>query len=63
MKTPSPVILWKTDAITCACLHHAPDQIEVFLVVAGVVIQTEVFSDPDAATKYSLAKMRAYNAV
>jgi hypothetical protein len=58
---PSAVVLWTRDPISCTCVSLAPDRFEVRLVVSGVVIQCERFSDPDAASEFAVGKMRAYN--
>lgn len=57
---PSAVVLWKHDALTCTCLTHAPDRVEVRLVVTGVVIQREFFADTESASQFAIKKMHAY---
>jgi hypothetical protein len=56
------VVLWTKGPIVCTCLNTRPDYIEVLLVVDDVQIQREQFSDPDAAARFALRKMHAYNA-
>lgn len=58
---PSAIVLWTREAITCTCLILAADRFEVRLVVSGVVIQREFFTNPDAASEFALGKMHAYN--
>jgi hypothetical protein len=62
MLGPSPVVLWKTDTISCICLSHTPNRVEVRLSVKDVVIQRELFTDQETAAQFALDKMRAYNA-
>ena len=54
------IVLWKKDAMSCTCVTRAPDNIEVRLVVAGVVVHHEFFSDADAASRFAIDKMHAY---
>ena len=58
----SPVVLWKTETISCTCLTHSLEQVEVQLRAKGVVIQREFFSDPETASRFAFDKMHAYNA-
>jgi len=61
-ENPPPVLLWKTDTISCTCLRHTSERVEVRLIIKDVVIQREVFTDHEAATQFALDKMHAYNA-
>jgi hypothetical protein len=57
-----PVVLWKTEGITCTCQRKTADRVEVRLVVVGVIIQREFFDDIEDASQFALNKMNAYNA-
>jgi hypothetical protein len=66
--TPRPahlaeaVVLWRRDSMTCTCRTHSPDRIEIRLLVVGVVVHRQIFSDTDAASQFAIEKMRAYDA-
>jgi hypothetical protein len=55
-------VLWESGAITCICLVHAIDHIEIRLTVNGVVIDREVFSDAESASQHAIDQMHAYGA-
>jgi hypothetical protein len=56
------VVLWEHGSVSCACLHVAPDHIEVTLAVDGVVVQKQTFSDHNAASEFAIDKMHVYDA-
>jgi hypothetical protein len=60
--TLPPVVLWKSEALTCTCVTYAADRVEVRLIVAGVLIERASFSDIESASQFALDKMHAYNA-
>jgi hypothetical protein len=47
--------------MTCTCRTHSPDRIEIRLLVVGVVVHYQFFSDTDAASQFAIEKMRAYD--
>lgn len=57
-----PVVLWKTEAITCSCRRQSADRVEVRLIVGEVIIQRKFFDDVEDASQFALDKMHAYNA-
>ena len=59
----SPAVLWTHKAISCTCLQHASDKIEVRLVVAQVVVQREFFADADSAGQFVVDRMRVCKAI
>jgi hypothetical protein len=54
------VVLWRSGGMTCTCRTHSPDRVEIRLVVGGVVVHSQFFSDTDAASQFAIDKMRAY---
>ena len=55
------VVLWRRGGMTCTCRTHSPDRIEIRLVVVGMVVHCQSFSDTDAASQFAIEKMRAYD--
>ena len=55
------VVLWRRGGMTCTCRTHSPDRVEIRLVVVGVVVHSQCFSDTDAASQFAIDKMRAYD--
>ena len=55
------VVLWRRGGMTCTCRTHSPDHIEIRLLVVGVVVHRQFFSDSDAASQFAIEKMRAYD--
>jgi len=55
------VILWRRWGMACTCRTHSPDRIEIRLLVVGVVVHCQCFSDTDAASQFAIEKMRAYD--
>jgi len=47
--------------MACTCRTHSPDRIEIRLLVVGVVVHCQCFSDPDTASQFAIEKMRAYD--
>lgn len=58
----SPVVLWKTGTVSCTCLTHSRERVEVQLRVMDVIVEREFFSDSEGASRFALDKMHAYNA-
>jgi hypothetical protein len=58
---PRAVLLWRNEAVICTCLTHAPDKIEIRLVVVGAVVDRQFFADADAASEFAIDKMHVYN--
>jgi hypothetical protein len=57
------VVLWEGGGVTCTCVAVAVDHIEICLVASNVIVDRQVFTDADAASRYALDKMRAYQAL
>jgi hypothetical protein len=55
------VVLWRRGGMTCTCRTHSPDRVEIRLVVVGVVVHSQSFSDTDAASQFAIEKMHAYD--
>jgi hypothetical protein len=58
---PEAVVLWHCGGLTCTCRAHAPDHVEIRLVLAGVVVESHFFSDTDDASTFAIDKMHAYD--
>jgi hypothetical protein len=56
------VPLWTIRGVTCTSVMHPDDKIEIRLIVVGVVIHSQFFSDPKSAADFAIDKMHAYNA-
>jgi len=56
------VVLWINGRVSCRCLMQPDSQVEIRLVVAGVVVHREFFTDAEAASDYAIDKMHAYAA-
>ena len=57
---PATVVLWSNEAVICTCVTHAPERIEVRLMVVGVTIHSQFFPDVQAASQFAIEKMRVY---
>jgi hypothetical protein len=57
-----PVVLWKTETISCTCLTHTAERFDVRFSVKDVLIERRYFTDREIATQLALEKMHAYNA-
>jgi hypothetical protein len=55
-----PVVLWSNNAVTCTSLTHG-DNTEICLVVVGVTVHREFFTDAESAAQFAIAKMHVYN--
>jgi hypothetical protein len=62
LKLRHGVVIWEKDSVYCSRLILAPNDIEIRLVVNGIVLDCQRFADADSATKYANEKRRVYNA-
>jgi hypothetical protein len=56
------VVVWEKRGVSCTCLTHTCDHIEICLVVNDGMVDRQQFADADAASRYAIEKMHAYNA-
>lgn len=56
------VVLWEHGSVSCACLHLAPDLIEIGLLVNGQFTERKQFTDAESASQYAIAKMHMHSA-
>jgi hypothetical protein len=61
VETPQGVILWQRNSVSCSCRHIASDNIEIRLMVDGVVVYRQAFASIDAASEFAITKMHAYD--
>ena len=59
---PNGVVLWKNEAVSCTCRKHAGDTVEIRIIVVGVVIHRQLFSNADSASRFAIDQMHTYNA-
>jgi hypothetical protein len=55
-------VLWRVRNLTCTCMSAALEHVEIRLIVNGIVISNDVFSDSDSASRRALDLMQAYGA-
>jgi hypothetical protein len=55
------VVLWHAGGMTCTCRTHGPDRTESCLVVAGAIVERQVFGDVEVAAHFALDKMHVYD--
>jgi hypothetical protein len=58
--TRRAVTLWKVGPISCTCVALPYGQIEICLIAGSAPFERKWFSDTEAAAKYAIEKMRAY---
>jgi hypothetical protein len=56
------MVIWEKGAVTCTAVNCPPSDIEIVIVVDGLVVTRERFSDNDAAAQFAMEKMREYHA-
>ena len=56
------VVLWEKPPVTCTCRILATGEVEICIACKDVELHCEVFSEPEAAARFALEKMHAYNA-
>lgn len=54
------VVLWHSGGMTCTCCTHGPDRTEICLVVAGAIVERQVFADAGAASQFAIDKTHVY---
>jgi hypothetical protein len=51
------VVVWEKRGVSCTCLTHTCDHIEICLVVNDGMVDRQQFADADAASRYAIEKM------
>jgi len=55
------VVLWRSGGMTCTCRSYSPDRTEICLVVAGAIVERQIFTDAAVASQFAIDKMHVYD--